>query len=168
MRQPKIRKAIGLLESLIKNPSKGLPKEVFLFISRITPLINVDLLIKNREGKTLLTWRDDKYYGPGWHIPGGIIRYKEKIDERIQAVAKNELNARIKFKKEPIAINEIICPRRKERGHFISLLYECKLISLLDENLKYQGGRPKKGQWRWHNKCPKNIISAHKIYKKFI
>lgn len=163
-----MKNIINSLESLIKNPKEGLPEEVFLFVSRITPLVNVDLLIKNEKGETLLTWREDKYYGPGWHIPGGIIRYKEKIEDRIKAVAKNELGIRVKFKKEPIAINEVICPKRKERGHFISLLYKCKLISKLPEELKYQGGKPRAGQWAWHNKCPKNIISVHKMYKKFI
>ena len=73
-----LREIIDILESSIPNPSKGLPEEVFLFVSRITPLINVDLLIKNEQNHTLLTWRNDSYY-LGWHIPGGIIRYKETI-----------------------------------------------------------------------------------------
>lgn len=163
-----IEKLIHSLESLIKNPKRGLPEEIFFFVSKITPIINVDLLIKNQRGQTLLTWRDDKYYGPGWHIPGGIIRYKETIADRIKAVAKNELGARVKFKKEPIAVNEVICQKRKERGHFISLLYECKLVSPLDKDLKYKKGIPKAGQWAWHNKCPKNIIPVHKMYKEFI
>jgi len=163
-----IKKIINSLESSVKNPKKGLPEEVFLFVSRITPIINVDLLIKNKENQTLLTWRNDPYYGPGWHIPGGIIRYKETVSDRINAVAKDELGARVKFKKEPITVNEVICPKRKNRGHFISLLYECKLVSKLDENLQYKKGIPKAGQWAWHSKCPENIISVHKMYKKFI
>jgi len=162
-----IKKVIDLLESLIKNPSDGLPEDVFLFISRMTPLVNVDLLIKNEKKQTFLTWRDDGYHGPGWHIPGGIIRYKEKVADRINAVAKKELGAQVDFKKEPLAINEVIC-KRTTRGHFISLLYECKLISLLDESLKFGKGTPKSGQWAWHSKCPDNIISIHEMYRKFI
>jgi len=163
-----IKKIINLLESLIKNPSKGLPEDIFLFISRITPIINVDLLIKNEQNQTILTWRDDNYYSAGWHIPGGIIRYKETIFDRIKAVAKNELGARVKFKKEPLAINEVIIPKRKNRGHFISLLYECTLTSPLDKNLKYEKGIPKSGQWAWYNKCPNDIILVHQMYRKFI
>ena len=71
--------AIKFLENQIKNPSKGLPQEIFFFISRITPMINVDLLIKDEKGRTLLAWRDDEFY-KGWHIPGGIIRFKEKTE----------------------------------------------------------------------------------------
>jgi len=163
-----IKKTINLLESSIKNPSKGLPEDVFLFISRITPLINVDLLIKNKQGHTLLTWRDDACFPAGWHIPGGIIRYKEKISNRIYAVAKNELGVSVRFKRDPLAINQVIYNSRKTRGHFISLLYECKLVGSLDENLKFEKGAPKAGQWAWHKKCPNNIISVHKMYRKFI
>lgn len=164
----KIKKIIDLLESLIEDPSEGLPEEIFLFVSRITPIINVDLLIKNEQNQTLLTWRDDGYYPAGWHIPGGIVRYKEKISDRIKAVAASELGARIKFKKESLVVNEVIIPARRNRGHFISLLYECTLISPLDENLKYEKGIPKPGQWAWYNKCPKNIIPVHRMYRKFI
>lgn len=78
-----LTKALDLIEKQIKDPTVGLPEEVFLFISRITPMINVDLLIKDESGRTLLSWRDD-YTGKGWHVPGGIIRYKEKIDTRIK------------------------------------------------------------------------------------
>ena len=163
-----IKNIIDLLESSIKNPRQGLSEEIFLFVSRITPIINVDLLIKNEQNQTLLTWREDGYYPPSWHIPGGIIRYKEAISDRIKAVAKNELGARVKFKKEPLAINEVIIPKRKNRGHSISLLYECALTSPLDKNLKYEKGIPKPGQWAWHSKCPKNIISVHKMYRKFL
>ena len=72
---------------LIPNAQTGLPEELFYFVSQLTPLINVDLLIKNQQGQTLLTWRDDRFHGPAWHIPGGIIRFKEKIEDRILKVA---------------------------------------------------------------------------------
>ena len=163
-----IKKIISLLESFIKNPSQGLPEDIFLFVSRITPLVNVDLLMKNEHNHTLLTWRDDDYYPPSWHIPGGIIRYKEKISNRIKAVAASELGATINFRKEPLAINEVIHPSRMVRGHFISLLYECTLTSSLNENLRYDKGIPKPGEWAWHNKCPNDIIIVHEMYRRFI
>jgi len=50
-----IKKVINLLESSIKNSSQGLPEDIFLFVSRITPMVNVDLLIKNEQNQTLLT-----------------------------------------------------------------------------------------------------------------
>ena len=43
-----MKKKIRDLELKINNPKKGLPDEIFLFLGRISPLINVDLLIKNK------------------------------------------------------------------------------------------------------------------------
>jgi len=165
-----MKEIIDSLESLIKDPSEGLPEDLFLFFSRITPLINVDLLIKNEHNQILLTWRDDAYYPPGWHIPGGIVRYKETISDRIHAVAASELGAYIKFKKEPLTIEEVIHSSRKVRGHFISLLYECTLLSSPDKNLEYNKGTPKPepGVWAWHKKCPKDIHRVHQMYRKYI
>jgi ADP-ribose pyrophosphatase YjhB (NUDIX family) len=163
-----LKKNMDLVESFVQNPSKGLPEQVFLFVTRITVMINVDLLIKNAKDQTLLAWRDDGYYSPGWHVPGGIIRYKEKIDDRVCAVAKNELGAKVKFDPVPIAINEVIHETRKNRGHFISLLYQCSLVEQPDERLKCKSALPNQNEWLWHDDCPDNIIFVHEMYRKFI
>lgn len=163
------RELIDILESSVQDPSKGLPEELFLFVSRITPLINVDILIKNEQNHTLLTWRDDGYYSPGWHVPGGIIRYKETITERVKAVAKNELGAEVEFNPAPLAINEVIHNTRKNRGHFISLLYQCRLMTEPDEMLRCNNDdSPKLNEWMWHGSCPANIIPVHEMYRRFI
>lgn len=163
-----IKNVIKALEGHIADPSSGLPEDVFLFVTRITPMVNVDLLIKDESGRTLLTWRDDGYYPAGWHVPGGIIRFKETFAGRIRAVARTELGASVNFKPAPLAINEIMLPDRTERGHFISLLYECFFDSSPDESLAYRSGTPLPGQWKWHEKCPENIIPAHEIYRQYL
>ncbi len=164
----KIKKIINELKNEIENPEKGLGEELFLFISSLTPMVNVDLLIKNDKGEILLTWREKMFhYKAGWHIPGGVLRYKETLAERVRKVAKIELNAEIVFNPNPIAINEVIIKELKERAHFISFLYECRLVSTLDDHLKYNGITPKPGCWKWFSKCPENLIEVQKIYKKF-
>lgn len=163
-----IRNLIDSLESQLKDPSGGLPEDLFLFVSRLTPILNVDLLLKNSKNETLLTWREDAYYGPVWHIPGGIVRFKETTATRIRAVAESELGANVTFSKEPIAINEMMASDRKTRGHFISFLYECKLITPLDPQQEYKGGDLKHGNWAWHASCPKNLIFPQSVYKRFI
>ncbi len=101
-----IADAIKRLKQEVSNPSKGLPDDLFYYISSTTPIINVDLLLKDENGRTLLSWRDDPHSGKGWHIPGGIIRFKETIEERINEVAKIEIGTPVKpFKSEPIASN---------------------------------------------------------------
>jgi colanic acid biosynthesis protein WcaH len=163
-----IVKLIEMLEACIQHPEKGLPEELFLFVSRITPLINVDLLIKNEQNHTLLTWRDDGHYPPGWHVPGGIVRYKETVTTRVKMVAINELGAEVKFNSVPMAINEIISGARKSRGHSVSLLYHCNLITQPDERLRCKGKSPNPNEWMWHVSCPSDIIPVHEIYRNFI
>lgn len=160
------KEAIDFLEKQIKKPLDGLPKEIFKFVSRITPLINVDLLIKDEKGRTLLSWRDDKLAGRGWHVPGGIIRFKERFENRIKKVSESEIGTIVKFDSEPIAIKELFA-EHNVRGHFISLLFNCSLPSTFipnNKNLKPNEA----GYLKWHDSCPKNLIKYHDIYKKYI
>lgn len=159
---------IDAIEAHVEDSSRGLPKEVFYLASRLTPMVNVDLLIKNAEKQTLLTWREDEYYGPGWHVPGGIVRFKETIATRINAVAASELGAKVAFKNAPLQMKEVMHPTRNTRGHFISFLYQCVLLSPVDPSLEYRTGRVKNGAYAWHSGCPDNLIAAHGMYKTFI
>jgi colanic acid biosynthesis protein WcaH len=162
-----ISESIKKIESSIPDARRGLPEDVFLLISQLTPLVNVDLLIKNEKGQTLLTWREDGFFHPGWHVPGGIIRYKESFAERIQVVAANELGCGVKFGNEPLVFNECMIEEKK-RGHFISFLYECILCGSPDAKLEYRGDALKNGQWFWHDRCPDDLMEVHEIYRKYI
>ncbi|MEI7811968.1 MAG: NUDIX domain-containing protein [Ignavibacteria bacterium] len=158
--------AIELIDKYVPDPSIGLPDEVFYYVSRTTPLVNVDLLIKDENGRTLLAWRNDKHAGTGWHIPGGIVRFRETFETRIKKVAKTEIGTDLEFKKEPLALNEIINFKRKERSHFISVLFECFLSETFvieNKNLSPNDA----GYLMWHDKCPDNLIKFHDIYRKY-
>jgi len=152
----------------IPNSKAGLPQEAFYFVSQLTPMINVDLLIKDKLGKTLLTWRDDKFYGPAWHIPGGIIRFKEKIEDRINKVAENELGCEVKFCTTPLDIREMMNKDRDIRGHFISMLYSCEIVGNPDNLKRSLDNNPRHGQWAWHEEAPQNLLRVHEPFRKFI
>lgn len=159
--------AISILDKNVDNPTEGLPDEIFYYISRTTPLINVDLLIKDKVGRTLLAWRDDKYAGKGWHIPGGIIRYKETMENRILEVAKKELGTSVEYDLTPIAVNEMINHENADRGHCISILFKCYLpSSFIPDNKILEEDSP--GYLKWFNKCPDNLLSWHEVYREFI
>jgi len=113
---------IQSLEGYVKNPEIGLPDEIFYLVGRLTPYVNIDLLIKIPNLGSVLTWRDDPHTGSGWHIPGGIVRFREDIQERVRKVANLELGVELESISGPIEINQIIS-RQKERSHFISLLF---------------------------------------------
>ncbi len=166
---PDLSSHFSVILSSIGNARQGLTKPIFLFISQLTPMINVDLLIKNKVGQTLLTWREDEFYGPGWHVPGGVIRFKEHAATRIQQVALSELGTEIKAEKDPICIREVMAPDRDVRGHFISMLYRCELTDNPDPALAYQADKPSQhGHWQWHDHCPANMIKQHKMYCQYI
>jgi ADP-ribose pyrophosphatase YjhB (NUDIX family) len=157
--------SIMMLESAIVDARQGLAEDIFLFISRITPLINVDLLIQD-EGRTLLTWRDDELFGSGWHLPGGIIRYKEAAEHRIQDCAREELAVEVSFDPKPLLVSETI-REEQNRGHLISLLYRCRLLSPLDDASQATQTPPSRGQWRWHNTAPPDLLQVQRHYTRF-
>jgi len=162
-----IFQATDFLKQAVPDPSAGLPDEIFYYISQTTPLINVDLLIKDENKRTLLAWRDDKHSGRGWHIPGGIIRFKETFETRIQKVAETEIGAIVQFDSTPLTINQLIRHDREVRGHFISILYNCFLPDTF-EPANFSHTPQDAGYLMWHGKCPDNLLSFHEIYRSYI
>jgi len=161
-----IHETIELLDRQISNPSSGLPEEVFFFISRLTPMVNADLLIKDENGRTLLSWRDDSFAGAGWHVPGGIVRFKEKLEERVQKVAETEIGTVVEFDPVPVTINQVIC-KHDTRGHFISILYKCFLSNkFIPKNTGLS--KTDVGYLMWHDSCPENMVKVHEMYRKYI
>jgi colanic acid biosynthesis protein WcaH len=155
--------AISIIKNNANNPAQGLPQEVFLMISSMTPLVNVDLLIKDEKGRTLLAWRDDLHCSTGWHIPGGIIRYRETLETRLQKVAQSELGInKIDFHPKHISVNELIHHEREERCHFISFLYECYLPSTFEP--KNSSSKLYPGFLKWHDNSPSDLIKYHDLY----
>ena len=146
--------------------SKDLPLDLFLIISSLTPIINVDLLIRNEKKQILLAWRNDVLFGNGWHIPGGIIRFKETFHQRIQRVAQLEIGVKsIKYLKRPILISQCFF-KGDIRGHAISLLFDCFLHSNIKLD-KMKVKKPTNGALKWHTSCPKDLLATQQFCQKF-
>lgn len=162
-----IKDAIKLLKRTVPDPNVGLPDDIFYYISETTPLVNVDLLIKDEKQRTLLAWRDDPYAGVGWHIPGGIIRFKETFKERINKVVETEIGTPVDCDYIPIAVNEIMNPHVDVRGHFVSILYRCFLSGeFTPENKNLDLNHP--GFLKWHDGCPNDLLKFHEVYRKYL
>ena len=163
-----ITEACQYLDKQIPDKTTGLPDELFYFISRLTPLVNTDLLIRDKQGRSLLAWRDDIYCGKGWHIPGSIVRFKESLEHRIIETAKKELGTTdIVYNKIPLSIREIILSEHDNRAHFISFLYECSLVK--DFTIANDGKTERvPGFLAWHKSCPYNLIPVQEPYRKYI
>lgn len=159
-----LQRVVDELESLVPSPQEGLPEPVFRLLSRLTPLLSVDLLVKDSAGRTLLTWRQDESYGPGWHVPGGIVRYKESAVHRVHEVARVELGAQVDVEPVPLTIQEFLRPNRTERAHIVAMLFRCRLLTDLDASLCFDPKMPRPGYWEWHRDCPDNLIQQQQPY----
>lgn len=166
MKMDKLYDLIKEMRKYVDKPEDGLPEELFLFATEITPMVNVDLLVKDDRGRILLSWRNDKFYGAGWYVPGGILRLKETLEDRVRKVAENEIFCKnIYFNQVPIDVVSIICPEMKQRGHFISFIYECKLPEEFELHNRKQKGEA--GYLQWFDACPDNILKVHEFYRKY-
>lgn len=151
--------------------TKGLPESLFIYATTLMPVANIDLLITNHKGELLLSWRDDKYYGAGWHIPGGCIRILETIEQRIQKTAKNELGCTVKYEKTPLAVRELFVNEQRphlddqlERSHNISLLFSAEVPEdyCIDNGNKNEH---ESGYLKWFSGMPEDLLLAHyKLY----
>lgn len=157
-----LQDAIAKIDASEPDPNQGLNEDVFYMVSRLTPMVNVDLLIRDDDRRILLTWRSDAYYADGWHIPGGIVRFKETFGDRIHKVAAQELGTKVSFAQHPQKIQQIFA-NRNTRGHFISFLYNCQLEAPLPPDKKFLQDQPAKpGQWCWFQQLPDNLLDVHK------
>ncbi|CAA9242189.1 MAG: N-acetylmuramoyl-L-alanine amidase [uncultured Chloroflexi bacterium] len=157
--------AIRSLDTLVGHPHPGfLPLEMFLFISRHVPLFTVDLWIQDASGRVLLTWRDDAYFGSGWHVPGSALRFQETIAHRLHECAREELGATVDYDPTPMALMEEIEPQVRTRGHNVSAAYRCRLLTPPDPSRAYHAGAPQQGQWAWHAACPPDLLPVHRVY----
>jgi len=140
------KKELKQLASLIKKidkPHEGLPQSVFDFLLSIIPFIACELVVVGEKG-ILLTWREDKWW-KGWHFPGGLLRYRESFDERIQKVAFDELGINLTSYKFLFPINY----SQGARGHSVSLVFLCETAMTPKDD-------------KFFKKMPKDIIDVHK------
>ena len=164
-----LRDAIQNLKDAMRDngiqASRGLGEELFLFSSTLAPVVNVDLLVTDRAGRVLLSWREDSFHSPGWHVPGTCVRFRETFGESIRRCAREELGVEVSFAPEPIRVYELIRETdRDERAHFITLVLACRLTR---ENVTFQEEdivRP--GTMRWFQEMPENMTSAQTCYRQ--
>ena len=153
----------------------SLGTDLFHFVSSLTPIVNVDLLVYNTQGQFLLAMRDDPYCGKGWHVPGGCIRFRETVDTRIRKVAKSELNLMdFTYDKEPVKFFEIMWDENQrhlenddERAHFITLVYKC----YAPDTFTIDNGDKKEtesGYLRWFDKLPDNLLEIQNCYRDIL
>lgn len=72
-----------------------LDDDTFLHVIENTPLVSIDLIIKNVKGQVLLGYRLNRPAKGYWFVPGGRIVKNEIISEAVKRISQNELGITI-------------------------------------------------------------------------
>ncbi|PTQ89767.1 GDP-mannose mannosyl hydrolase [Agitococcus lubricus] len=76
--------------------SQLLAKDAFLTVVRDTPLVSIDLVVKDAEGKILLGYRKNSPAKGYWFVPGGRICKNETLDQAFARITLTELGIALK------------------------------------------------------------------------
>jgi colanic acid biosynthesis protein WcaH len=116
---------------------KHLNRKDFLKVVEKTPLVSIDLIVHDPDGKILLGFRKNRPAQNTWFVPGGKIMKDERMADAIRRISKAELGIEIpcegfQFK----GVYEHLYPDNFADSpgistHYIVLAYETHLTSLL-------------------------------------
>jgi ADP-ribose pyrophosphatase YjhB (NUDIX family) len=114
------------------------PQEFQTIYSQV-PRLTVEVLIQLPTGIVLLK-RTEESWRDLWHIPGGTVLYKEKIEDAVKRIAMEELGTAVEPHK---LLGYIEYPsEEKERGFgwSVGLAFLCQPTQEIDlENWKKRG-----------------------------
>ena len=68
-----------------------LDETTFKTVIASTPLISIDLVVKNTKGEYLLGYRNNRPAQGFWFVPGGRILKDETMDDAFIRLCKDEL-----------------------------------------------------------------------------
>jgi colanic acid biosynthesis protein WcaH len=63
----------------------------FLHIVDATPLVSIDLILRNERDEVLLGRRANRPAQGMWFVPGGRIRKNERVNDALQRISRREL-----------------------------------------------------------------------------
>lgn len=127
-----------------------LSDEDYSFIYSKSTRACVDLVICNGPD-VLLIKRDIEPYKGDWHLPGGRIRFREKIEDAINRIVQDEVGASVSsfnFLGYMEFLEEV---QGGEERHTVSIVFSVTVINA-----------PQNGEY--FNEAPNNIIPEHKIF----
>jgi colanic acid biosynthesis protein WcaH len=78
----------------MKMKPKRLTREQFLEVLDRTPLVSIDLVVKDPENRILLGLRVNEPAKGKWFVPGGRIMKDESIEEAFERISEDEIGAR--------------------------------------------------------------------------
>ncbi|MCK5664072.1 MAG: GDP-mannose mannosyl hydrolase [Thiotrichaceae bacterium] len=113
----------------------NLVNEKILHIIDTTPLVSIDLIIKNSEQQVLLGKRVNRPAKDFWFVPGGRIRKNERLADAVKRISVHELGFVLeKNAGKMLGAYDHIYPDNfldhpKINTHYVALGYEFQLSS---------------------------------------
>ena len=83
------------------------------------PVLAVDVVIRTQGGAVLVKRARDPFEGK-WAIPGGFVRYGERLEEAAMREAEEETGLKVKLQK---LVGVYSDPSRDPRGHVVSVCF---------------------------------------------
>ena len=119
---------------------KKLSVEAFGFIIKNTPLISIDLIVENQDGKILLGWRTNSPAKNHWFVPGGRILKDELFKEAFARIVLSEIGLELTIDDAvPLGVYEHMYPcdnfheDSSYNTHYVVNAYHIKLQHHLDK-----------------------------------
>jgi len=73
----------------------GLSDDQLLAVIERAPLVSIDLVLRDADGRILLGRRNHEPAKDTWFVPGGRIQQGESLDGAFARIAQAELGARL-------------------------------------------------------------------------
>jgi ADP-ribose pyrophosphatase YjhB (NUDIX family) len=134
----------------VKKEFKMAPLRLYKEFGKYFPFSTVDVIIRDYDGSFILTKRIISPYVNKWHLPGGLIRKGEKLQDAVKRSVRKELGLEIRIEKFLGTYENPISTR-----HDISHVF---VVSIVNGKIKndFQSKEVK-----FFKKTPKNTISYH-------
>ncbi len=143
----------------MSNQKKYLTDQEYKFIYKRVPRLCLDfVVVKNNQ--ILLSKRDIDPYKGYWHLPGGMVRYKETFDEAAERILLGELGLKPVSKK---TIGYLQMPNETDKDgipmHNVTIVFLTKL-----ESGKIRGSY-QAHEIKFFTSLPKKV---HPVHGKFL
>ena len=84
------------------------------------PLVAVDVVLVRRDGSLVLVKRGKEPFKGYWALPGGFVKYGEKVEEAAAREAEEETGLKVRIRG---LVGVYSRPDRDPRGHVISIAF---------------------------------------------
>ena len=129
-----------------------LTEQEFWEIYKKVPRLTVEIVIRDKNSGVFLTMRNIEPCKGLWHLPGGTVRFAEKLTDAVSRIAKRELRINVK---ETKLLGYIEYPSHYENGLDTPVGIAFEVLSYYNQLRPNHEAK----DYGWFTKLPKNMHS---------